>query len=82
MITGILLREYILPGKQHLTEDVGRGNPIIIYGPVGTGLNSTSVWVNPLIIDVLVMDAAVVQVSKPVRNSRHYDSAPVQPLHI
>ena len=28
------------------------------------------------------MDAAVVQVSKPVRNSRHYDSAPVQPLHI
>ena len=28
------------------------------------------------------MDAAVVQVSKPVRNSRHYDSAPVQPLDI
>jgi len=26
------------------------------------------------------MDAAVVQVSKPVWNSRHYDSAPVQPL--
>ena len=28
------------------------------------------------------MDAAVVQVSKPVRNSRHYDSAPVQPEDI
>jgi len=28
------------------------------------------------------MDAAVVQVSKPVWNSRHYDSAPVQPLLI
>ena len=27
-----------------------------------------------------LMDAAVVQVSKPVWNSRHYDSAPVQPL--
>ncbi len=32
--------------------------------------------------NVLVMDAAVVQVSKPVRNSRHYDSAPVQPEDI
>ena len=29
---------------------------------------------------VFVMDAAVLQVSKPVWNSRHYDSALVQPL--
>lgn len=32
------------------------------------------------ILDSMLMIAAVVQVSKPVLNSRHEDSAPVQPL--
>ena len=43
---------------------------------------STFCLENYRVVDDEEMDAAVVQVSKPVWNSRHYDSAPVQPLLI